>query len=442
LARIEAGSVDAADFDAVGERWDIAQRLQQACQQHGLERVTLDTPVAALSGGEAMRVALAGAALFDPDFLILDEPSNHLDAPNRQALLRQLQAWTKGLLVISHDRELLGAMERIVELSGTGLRSYGGDYAFYEMARRIEADSALQALEHARLDLKREEQARRDQRERQERRQAHGKREAGDANQAAILLGRGKERSEGSTGRLRQQHEEARAEQVGRVAEAARLVADDAAVRIHALALSGAAQRRVAQLTDVVLPHVAAPLNRISLNITGRQRLGLVGPNGSGKSTLLKVLAGHLEPLAGERSLPFEVAYLDQQLGSLDPQRSTLDQLLEANHRVRQDMLRTWLVQLGLNADTIRQPTGLLSGGERLKAALACALYADTPPALLLLDEPSNHLDLASLGALEAMLGAYGGALMVASHDRVFLERLGLTHRLSALGSGWRLQEC
>ncbi|MDY0974818.1 ABC-F family ATP-binding cassette domain-containing protein [Massilia sp. CFBP9012] len=442
LARIEAGSVDPRDFDAVGEHWDIAARLRQACQAHGLPHVDLDTPVAALSGGEAMRVALIGATLFDPDFLILDEPSNHLDGASREALLRQLRAWPKGLLVISHDRELLDAMERIVELSGDGLRSYGGNYAFYEEARRQEQAAAQGALEHARRELRRDDEARRTQRERQDRRQARGNRDAKEANQAAILLGRGKDRSEGSAGRLRQQHDTARSEQAGRVREAFDRVAADADVRIHAAGVEGAARRRVAQLEAVVLPWVAPSLARIDLILTGRQRVGLVGPNGSGKSTLLKVLAGRLDPVAGERSLPAQVAYLDQQLGSLDPRRPTLDQLLDVNRSAGQDMLRTWLVQLGLDARTITQPAGLLSGGERLKAALACALYADTPPALLLLDEPSNHLDLASLAALEAMLGDYRGALVVVSHDRVFLERIGLTHRLAALDTGWRLEEC
>ena len=442
LARIEGGSTDALDFDAVGDAWDIAARLQQALERQGLMHVSLDTPVFSLSGGEAMRVALAGAMLRDPDMLILDEPTNHLDASHRQALIEQLRAWPKGLLVISHDRELLGEMACITELSSHGLRSYGGNFAFYEQARQRADDNARQALEHARLTLKRDEQARRDQRERQEQRQARSSRESKDANQAAVLLGRAKERSEGSAGRLRLQHDAARAQDHERVRAAASQAQVTDSIRIHAAGQAQSAQRRVATLDQVMLPFVAAPLSHIDLHLNGRQRVAILGPNGSGKSTLLKVLAGRLAPLAGRCSVAGEVAYLDQQSGTLDPARSTLEQLLDVNRSVGQDMLRTWLVQLGLDAQRIKQPTCELSGGERLKAALACALYADPAPALLLLDEPTNHLDLASLAALEAMLCAYGGALAVVSHDSVFLQRIGLTHRLSTSGAGWRLEEC
>ncbi|MBQ5949256.1 ABC-F family ATP-binding cassette domain-containing protein [Massilia sp. ST3] len=439
LERIEAGGTAPSDFETVGDAWDIRQRLAQELERAGLAGLALGTPAAALSGGEAMRVALAGAALRDPDFLILDEPSNHLDRAGREALARQLLAWRKGLLVISHDRELLGIMERIVELSGQGLRSYGGNFAFYEEVRRQEQDGAARQLEQARLALRRDEHERRDQRERQARREARGKREGKTANQAAILLGGRKERSEGSAGRLRLQHEAAREEGTRAVREAAERLREDAAVRIHAVADAAPAQRRVASLEDVVLPFARAPLDRISLSLGGRQRIGIEGPNGCGKSTLLKVLGGALAPLAGRASLPARVAWLDQRLGSLDPDRSTLQQLLERNRRVGQDMLRTWLVQLGLDAQAVQRPSGLLSGGERLKAALACELYADEPPELLLLDEPGNHLDLASLAALETMLNGYQGALAVVSHDSVFLERVNLTHRLRATPEGWRL---
>lgn len=280
----------------------------------------------------------------------------------------------------------------------------------------------------------------REQRERQQRRQAKGAREGKTANQARILLGRQKERSENSSGRLRQQHDEARQQHQERVREAAQGLREDSALRLHAAQVSSAAQRRVAELIDAELPFAAPALRTISLVVTGRQRIGITGPNGSGKSTLLKVIAGELALVKGLVVRDDACAWLDQRLGTLDPGRSTIAQLLDVNRSTGQDRLRTYLAQIGLDAGKVAQPAGQLSGGERLKAALACALYADPPARLLLLDEPGNHLDLASTEALEAMLRQYAGALVVVSHDEVFLERLALTHRLDATPAGWRLR--
>ena len=438
MARIDAGSVDPADFELVGDRWDIQARLRHALDGAGLPHLDAGTPARCLSGGEAMRVALLGAMLSDADFLILDEPTNHLDGASRQAVAAQLRGWRRGLIVVSHDRALLGQMERIVELSPQGLRSYGGNYDFYLEARAAEQAGAQREFDHARQSMQREERAMREQRERQQRRQAQGAREGKAANQAKILLGRQKERSENSSGRLHQQHEEARRLHLERVRAAGQGLREDSTVRLHVTGEAADAQRRVLELGEVELPFVAPALRRIDLLVTGRQRIGITGPNGSGKSTLLKVLAGELAPLSGSVARIDACAWLDQRLGTLDPARSTIEQLLALNRTTGQDRLRTYLAQVGLDAYKLTRPSGQLSGGERLKAALACALYADPPARLLLLDEPGNHLDLASLDALEAMLRQYAGALVVVSHDEVFLERIGLTHRLEATPAGWR----
>ena len=440
LARIDAGSVDPQDFDLVADQWDLPARLKHALEQAGLANLDAATPAQQLSGGEAMRVALLGAMLSSADFLILDEPTNHLDGQSRQALSEQLKQWKRGLIVVSHDRALLEQMDRIVELSSHGLRSYGGNYSFYAAARAAEQDSAQRDLDHARQALQREERAMREQRGRQQRRQAQGAREGKTANQAKILLGRQKERSENSGGRLQQRLEETRQQHRDQVRSAAELLREDATIRLQGPQLSAAAQRRVAQLEEVELPFAPPALRRIDLVITGQQRIGITGPNGSGKSTLLKVIAGQIEPLAGQASRDPACAWLDQRLATLDPESSAIEQLLAANRTVAPDRLRTYLAQIGLDARKGALPTGLLSGGERLKAALACALYADPPARLLLLDEPGNHLDLASLEALESMLAQYAGALVVVSHDEVFLERLNLTHRLTAGEGGWRLE--
>ena len=439
LRRIEAGGSAQADFDVVGDRWDIEQQFGQALAQQGLTHLHASTPASALSGGEAMRVALIGAQLSDADFLILDEPSNHLDRHSRRALIEWLHRWKRGLLVISHDRQLLGSMDRIVELSSLGLRSYGGNYAFYAQAKAQEQQSALAELDRARLDRRREEQSMRQQLERQEKRQAQGTRSGKQANQAKILIDRQKERSEQSMGKLRRQQADTQLELSQRVREAAAQVSDDLRIHLHAAPSPGVAQRRVAELDRVELPFVPEATRSISLLVTGQQRMGLLGFNGCGKSTLLKVLAGRIEPMAGVRRVTDRLAYLDQGMDMLDAQRPVLEQLQAVNHTLSEGELRTRLAQLGLDAPKIAMPSGSLSGGERLKAALACVLYADTPPQLLLLDEPSNHLDLPSVQALERLLASYQGALIVASHDQAFLDELRLTDLLVAGAEGWNL---
>lgn len=440
LDRIAAGSVAMEDFDLVGDRWDLPQLLRQQLDCNGLGRYDAATPATALSGGEAMRVALLGAMLSGADFLILDEPSNHLDRPSRQALIAQLQRWTGGLLVVSHDRQLLNAMARIVELSPSGLRSYGGNYDFYAACKAQERQAAQDQLDQRKHERQREEKAMIAQRERQERRQARGARQGQDANQAKILLGRQKERSESSAGKLRQQQDAARAQLAQQIRTAAQHVQDEADIVLHALPGAPVTQRRLVQLDAVTLPFVPAATRHITLSLNARQRIGVVGANGCGKSTLLKVLAGRLAPHAGMCTVVDEHVYLDQRLGNLDPALSVLEQLLAANRTASAGTLRTYLAQLGLDANRIAIPSGALSGGERLKAALACVLYADPPAQLLLLDEPGNHLDLPSITALETMLRNYRGGLIVVSHDDTFLDQLGLTVRLRATDQGWRME--
>ncbi|SNS87218.1 ABC-F family ATP-binding cassette domain-containing protein [Pseudomonas segetis] len=439
LQRIAAGSVDPCDFDAVGERWNISQQLEAELGAQGLGHIAIDRPVASLSGGEVMRIALVGAYLADVEFLVLDEPSNHLDREGRQLLIEQLQAWPKGLLVISHDRELLASMERVVELSSLGLRSYGGGFSFYQQCRAQEHEQAQAYLAKCKLQRKHAVQKQRCIQARAERQNARASSQASSANQAKILLGRARQRSEVSNGKQLKLQGVQREQLSQQVKQAAQQVEQAAEISMQAPGAGQGHQARLVELEHLELPFVAPAARTLSLVLNNTQRVAITGPNGCGKSTLLKVMAGLVQPLAGACKISGAFAYLDQQLLGSSPEKSALEQLRAVNTGLDQSELRTRLAQLGLEADAVMQPSGCLSGGERLKVALACALYADVPAQLLLLDEPSNHLDLVSLQALEQTLCAYRGGLMVVSHDEVFLQQLQLTHRLAPDSAGWTL---
>jgi ATPase subunit of ABC transporter with duplicated ATPase domains len=439
LRRIEGGSVDQRDFDLVGERWHLRSRFMQTLVDSGLSHLDADTPATWLSGGEITRVALAGAFVDDIDFLILDEPSNHLDGRNRQYLREQLHRWSGGLIVVSHDRALLDTMHGIVELSELGLRRYGGNYRFYAETRQHEREAAARQLEQVKAERKRAESDLADQRERLERRQSRGARGAANANLPPIVLGLRKSSSEVSSGKLRARQDAARAALSQRVREVAAGVEQDREIVVFAPPDGEPAPSTIAELDGVVLPYLAASTTPIDLHLKRGQRIGLVGANGSGKSTLLKLLCGQLEPASGRCAMFVDASCLDQHLSVLDPDVAVLDQLLEANPTVDESALRSRLALLGLDARAVAQAPFSLSGGERVRAALARVLYAHRPPQLLLLDEPDNHLDLASTAALESMLRQFTGTLVAVSHDPRFLAALKLTHRLEAGAQQWSL---
>lgn len=439
MARIDTGNATAVDIECVANYWNVLPRLERTLAENGLGHLSPQAPAACLSGGESTRVALAGAMLSGADFLVLDEPTNHLDRDNRRALIRQLERWSKGLLVISHDRILLETMERVVELSSNGLQAFGGGYTFYAERKAAQRQGALQALHEQEVERRRARRAMTEQRERQARRAARGRRDGRTANQAPILLGQKKERSENTAGRLRRQHEEARRLLDGKVQQAARQLEVESVISMHDVALESS-PKCIAELVDITLPFVNGATAKLDLVLARGQRIGLVGANGSGKSTLLRVLAGLVPPLQGQCTIYGSHSYLDQQLSNLDPASSVIEQLRTVNAGRTEHDLRLRLAHLGLDAGKVSVPSGALSGGEQIKAALALALYADTPAQLLLLDEPTNHLDLPSVLALERMLVNYAGTLLVASHDDIFLDNIALTHRLSADACGWQLE--
>jgi ATPase subunit of ABC transporter with duplicated ATPase domains len=438
LQRLEAGDATAADLEVVGDDWDLPERAGAVLARFGLAHLPLDRPVGAVSGGEATRVALAGLALGRPDFLLLDEPTNHLDAASREALYAFVEGWTGGLLCVSHDRALLRRMDRIVELSSLGVRVYGGNYDFYRARRDADDAAAEREMDSARAALRLAEREARDQRERQARREAQGKRSRATANMPKILLNGRRGQAQATGARVRAVTEREVEERRER-ADAARRQVEERELPRFDLPSSGLpAGRLVLELEDVTVrfPGAARPvLDRVSLRIVGPKRVALVGPNGSGKTTLLRVALGRLTPDAGTvRRLPDgEVAHLDQDGAALDPALSVLENFRAFHPGMGPTAARYALARFLFSDEAALQRVRTLSGGQRLRASLACVLGGERPPSLLVLDEPTNHLDLDALEALEGALRGYDGALLVVSHDAEFLGRVGVGRGVGAI---------
>lgn len=430
LDRLSRGEGLPDDLATLDDDWSIESRIVAELHRLGLSHLDLQRAMPTLSGGETTRVALGALFLRTPDLIILDEPTNNLDWTSRQALYAAIADYAGALLIISHDRQLLGLVDRIIELSPLGPRSYGGNYAHYVEQRDAEAAAAAHDLEHAAKELRKTRQEAQASRQRQERRVAHGRKTRDQVGLGKMALSIRRENSQLTTARQAGVHEARIAEGRDSLAAAQARVAEHRELDIDLAPVELPAGKRILELEDVSFrysPSDRPLLQNINLRLDGPERVAIVGRNGSGKSTLLKLIAGGLQPTSGQVRLGVaRLNCLDQHASLLDPQRSVLDNFRKWNPGLSETVCRLTLARFLFRTEAVHGLCGHLSGGERLRAALACVLTGVNPPQLLLLDEPTNHLDLASLANLEQALRLYTGALLVVSHDPAFLEAIGI----------------
>ncbi|MGW1228124.1 ribosomal protection-like ABC-F family protein [Streptomyces sp. NPDC002530] len=434
LDAVESGDVDEKHFAVIGDDWDIEERTRAQLDRLGLGGLALDRGIGTLSGGQVVSLGLAAQLLKSPDVLLLDEPTNNLDLDARHALYDTLEGWNGTLLLVSHDRALLDRMDRIAELNGGELRLYGGDFTAYEEAVRAEREVAEKNVRNAEQELKREKREMQQAKERAERRASNAARNLKNAGLPRIFAGNMKRGAQESAGRAGQTHAARVGEAKARLDEAGRAVRDDQHITLD-LPDTDVPAGRTVLLTEGLQVRLgdrdqfAAP--GIGLTIRGPERIALTGPNGAGKSTLLRLVNGDLEPSGGSiRRADGRIAYLSQRLDLLDPGRTVAENFADfAPHRTEAERMNL-LARFLFRGDRAHLPVAVLSGGELLRATLACVLCAEPAPQLLLLDEPTNNLDLVSADQLESALGSYRGAFVVVSHDERFLERIGVGRRL------------
>jgi len=407
----------------------------------GVPGIALSREFGTLSGGEAVKVRLAGLLLSKPEILLLDEPTNDLDAAGREILAAFLRSWKKCAVVVSHDRELLSLAGRILELSNRGLAAYGGNYGFYVSARQGEDGALDRRIASAREKVKREKMEMRENLERQAHRMAKGRKEAAKGGIPKILAGGRKRRAEKTQGKAKTVHEGILAAAAGELNAVRALARERNEIKVD-MPLTEVPNGKLlvdARELNFTYPGRAVPVfgAALSFNLAGPERVALTGPNGSGKSTLLKLIlaaggaAGPRGVLAGALSVKTaRIAYLDQKLGLLKQDLTLLENLTLFAPGMSDPDRRLRLARFLFREREALRKTATFSGGEKLRAALACVLSAAEPPQLLMLDEPTNNLDIDSIERLESALANYKGALLVVSHDERFIGNIAVNRRI------------
>ncbi|MFE9598772.1 ABC-F family ATP-binding cassette domain-containing protein [Streptomyces hokutonensis] len=428
LHAIEAGDAAEEHFETLGDDWDVEERALATLGELGLGHIDLDRTVGEVSGGESVLLRLAALLLGRPDVLLLDEPTNNLDLYARKRLYAAVASWPGVMIVVSHDRELLDLVGQIADLRSGGITWYGGNFSAYEEALAVEQDAAERMVRVAESDFRKQKRELVDAQVKLAHRRRYGQKMYDQKREPKIIMQARRRSAQESAGKHRILHEERLTEAKERLDEAVEAVRDDDEIRVDLPYTAVPPGRTVLTVLDLELAYGA----RVSggLDLRGPERIALIGRNGAGKTTLLRTIAGELAPVSGEATAQVPLRFLPQRLDVLDDELTVAENVARfapaaTNNRVRARLAR--FLFRGARAD---QKAATLSGGERFRAALAALMLAEPAPQLLMLDEPTNNLDMASVRQLTTALESYEGALIVASHDLPFLESIGVTRWL------------
>lgn len=428
LHEILEGNVNESNLNILNDDWTIEERCNEALKYWRLNNLELTRKLGFLSGGEKTKVFLAGIMIHQPKLILLDEPSNHLDIEGRELLYQFIKTFSGTMLIVSHDRNLLNLLDTTWELKANGIKAYGGNYDFYQKQKNIEKEALAQDIHSKEKALQKAKEKQRETLEREQKSDSKGKKKQEKAGVARIMMNTLKNKAENSTSKSKSVH----AEKIGGISQELRELRDEVS-SLDKMKFGLDHSRLHKGKILVTAESVNYSYNEewiwktdLNFQILSGERLSIKGNNGSGKTTLIKLILEELKPKKGILKIAdCEMIYIDQDYSLINPDLTVYEQAQQNNssgleeHDIKMRLNRFLFTRSDWN-----KPCSYLSGGERMRLMLCGLTIKNQVPDVIILDEPTNNLDIQNIEILTVALNQYQGTLIVVSHDDFFLDQI------------------
>lgn len=432
LQAILNGETSIDNLTALDDDWSIEHRIEAALLSWNLQSLDLSQTMKSLSGGEKTKVFLSAISIHSPATILLDEPSNHLDSESRRLLYNFIKKSKATMVVVSHDRALLNLLKPTIELKKDSVEIYGGNYDFYETLKE-EKINALQAqLDENEKTLKQARQKAKDIAEQKQKNEVRGKKQKQKAGIPRIAMGTLKDKAEQSGAKLRNTHDEKLNEISYDIKQIREHIRTEEILKIDINQSNLHHGKILIEAKDINFSYSLKPLweNPLNFQIRSGNRIRITGNNGDGKTTLIKIMTGKLKPSNGSIFIAnFKHLYIDQEYSIIDNTISVFDQVEGFNDRhLLEHELKMLLHRYQFSNSAWDRKCAQLSGGEKMKLILCCLAISNNMPDMIILDEPTNNLDIHSQKILISAIKNFGGSVLVISHDQHFIDEINVNH--------------
>ncbi len=430
LHQILQGNVSEENMLTLDDDWSVEERAREALQYWKLGEIDLQQSLSSLSGGQKTKVFLSGISIHQPGLILLDEPSNHLDAESRQLLYDLIVKTRSSLIVVSHDRALLNLLDAVFELDRHKITVYGGNYEFYREQKAIGIEALHHDLHSKEKALRKAKQIERESAERQQKLDARGRKKQEKAGLPTISMNTFRNNAEKSTARIKGVHEE-KIDGVAKELDQLRKQLPDAdkmKIGFGDSSLHKGKQLIIAEDVNFRYGEKWLWKGALHFQINSGERVAISGVNGSGKTTLIRLLLGELQPVNGSvQNAAVRTVYIDQEYSLVNSTLNIYQQAQEFNTGcLPEHEVKSRLTKFLFDQNDWDKPCAALSGGERMRLVLCCLTLEALSPDIIILDEPTNNLDLQNVEILTTAVNEYEGTLIVISHDAYFLKEINI----------------